>query len=251
MFTAMAVTGKQHDLNEEWKQAIEEVSAHALAKYQKLVFEDPDFLSFFHEVTPLPEVGELKIGSRPSRRKNSQRFEDLRAIPWVFAWTQTRYLFPAWFAAGSGLAEYLRNHGEVGLKRLKEMHQKWPFFRALLDNLQMALAKADLVIAYEYTELVKDRKAGERLFRLIEEEFKLTREKVLAITEEKELLDHVPVIQESIRLRNPYVDPLSFIQVSLLSKWRKAKDEQRPDESILEEVLLTINGIAAGLRNTG
>ncbi|MBA4496038.1 phosphoenolpyruvate carboxylase [Paenactinomyces guangxiensis] len=248
---AAASTGEKHDLNQEWIRAIEEISNESLKRYQSLVFDDPAFLSFFHEATPLPEVGELKIGSRPARRKNSQQFEDLRAIPWVFAWTQTRYLFPAWFAAGSGLTNYLSRYPEKGLSQLQEMYQYWPFFRSLIDNLQMALAKADLVIAREYTSLVKDRKAGDRIFKLIEEEFHLTRERVLEITKQKELLDHVPVIQESIRLRNPYVDPLSFIQVFLLREWRNQSGAE-PDASLqLEQVLLTINGIAAGLRNTG
>jgi phosphoenolpyruvate carboxylase len=137
------------------------------------------------------------------------------------------------------------------LRLLREMYQMWPFFHSLIDNLQMALAKADLVIAREYTSLAKDSAAGERLFKLIEKEFMLTREKVLAISEQEELLDRVPVIQESIRLRNPYVDPLSFIQVFLLAKRRKEENDQTLADSLLEEVLLTINGIAAGLRNTG
>lgn len=249
--TTTAVTNGHHELDPAWEKAIEEVSGYALEQYQQLVFGDADFLGFFNDVTPLPEIGELKIGSRPARRKNSQQFEDLRAIPWVFAWTQTRYLFPAWFAAGTGLGKYLERNGEKGLRLLREMYQMWPFFHSLIDNLQMALAKADLVIAREYTSLAKDSAAGERLFKLIEKEFMLTREKVLAISEQEELLDRVPVIQESIRLRNPYVDPLSFIQVFLLVKRRKEENDQTLADSLLEEVLLTINGIAAGLRNTG
>ncbi|MGA9174315.1 MAG: phosphoenolpyruvate carboxylase, partial [Thermoactinomyces sp.] len=249
--TTTAVTKGQDELHPAWEKAIEEVSGYALDQYQKLVFDDSDFLGFFNDVTPLPEIGELKIGSRPARRKNSQQFEDLRAIPWVFAWTQTRYLFPAWFAAGTGLGKYIEKYREQGLLRLREMYQKWPFFHSLIDNLQMALAKADLVIAREYTSLAKDSAAGERLFKLIEKEFMLTREKVLAISEQEDLLDRVPVIQESIRLRNPYVDPLSFIQVFLLAKRRKEENDQTLADSLLEEVLLTINGIAVGLRNTG
>lgn len=140
---------------------------------------------------------------------------------------------------------------EERLALLKEMYQNWPFFRSLIDNLQMALAKADLVIAREYTSLVKDKTAGERIFKIIEEEFCLTRSQVLLITGQQELLDHVPVIQESIRLRNPYVDPLSFIQVYLLSERRKQSQSEASEDRVLEDVLLTINGIAAGMRNTG
>lgn len=242
-----ALKNETQTLKEEWVSAIEEISRHSLQKYQQLVFEDPYFLAFFQSSTPLPEIGELKIGSRPARRKNSQRFEDLRAIPWVFAWTQSRYLFPAWYAAGTGIQAYLEKEQE-GLEQLRQMYQKWSFFRALIDNLQMALAKADLVIAKEYLELVEEPSEAERIFQQIQDEMQLTKKHVLQITRQQELLDHIPVIQESIRLRNPYVDPMSFIQVILLKEYRKDPGHQ---DELLEQVLLTINGIAAGLRNTG
>lgn len=234
-------------LKKEWLEAITQVSDVALHKYQKLVFEDEKFLSFFQSATPLPEIGELKIGSRPSHRRKTQKFEDLRAIPWVFAWTQARYLFPAWYAAGTGIDEYVRKNPQ-GLKCLREMYHQWPFFHSLINNLQMALAKADLVIAHEYKGLVNDRSAGAHIFQLIAEEFELTIKHVLSITEQDSLLDHIPVIQESIRLRNPYVDPMSLIQVILL---KKRRNNQQDQGDLLEDVLLTINGIAAGLRNTG
>lgn len=247
---ATALTGEGNEPEAVWVETMDEISDYALEKYQQLVFGDPAFLSFFHEATPLPEIGELKIGSRPTRRKNSRAFEDLRAIPWVFAWTQSRYLFPAWYAAGTGFARYIEKDPD-GLKRLKEMYRKWPFFHSLMDNLHMALAKADFVIAREYASLAGDPKDGERIFRIIEEEYRKTRELVLKITGHKEILDYVPVIQESIRLRNPYVDPLSFIQVDLLGKLRSKTGPEESKEEVLEQVLLTINGIAAGLRNTG
>jgi len=247
---ATAITGDGNEPEAAWVQAMDEISGHALEAYQGLVFGDPAFLSFFHEATPLPEIGELKIGSRPTRRKNSRAFEDLRAIPWVFAWTQSRYLFPAWYAAGTGFSRYLEKHPD-GLERLQEMFDQWPFFRSLMDNLHMALAKADFVIAREYASLAGDPEEGERIFRTIEEEYRRSRELVLQITRQEEILDHVPVIQESIRLRNPYVDPLSFIQVDLLGKLRSADGSEKSKEEVLEQVLLTINGIAAGLRNTG
>ncbi|MEW9034058.1 MAG: phosphoenolpyruvate carboxylase, partial [Planifilum fimeticola] len=248
---ATAVTGEGNEPEQPWVEAMDEISKYALEEYQRLVFEDPAFLSFFHEATPLPEIGELKIGSRPTRRKNSRAFEDLRAIPWVFAWTQSRYLFPAWYAAGTGFARYVERNPE-GMHLLREMFRKWPFFRSLMNNLHMALAKADFVIAREYASLAGDPKDGERIFRIIEEEYRKTRKMSLEITGQKEILDHVPVIQESIRLRNPYVDPLSFIQVDLLGILRsKAGGSGESKEEVLEQVLLTINGIAAGLRNTG
>ncbi|MDR6227603.1 phosphoenolpyruvate carboxylase [Desmospora profundinema] len=243
---AGAFFGEAAEPEPRWLEWMESISTTARERYQQLVFQDERFIPFFHQATPLPEIGELNIGSRPSRRKNSQAFESLRAIPWVFSWTQSRYLFPAWFAAGTGLSRLLREKG--GLEALQEMYQSWSFFRTLVDNLQMALAKADLVIAREYSTLAGEE--GEALFRLIEEEYRQTRETVLAITKQSEILDYIPVIQESVRLRNPYVDPLSFIQVYLLGERRKDEDPQsRQDE--LEQVLLTINGIAAGLRNTG
>ncbi|KQO16582.1 phosphoenolpyruvate carboxylase [Paenibacillus sp. Leaf72] len=234
----------------EWEEIARSISETALEKYQDLIFRDPDFLTYFKESTPLPEVGELNIGSRPSKRKNSDRFEDLRAIPWVFAWTQSRYLLPAWYAAGTALQQYV-DGSEERLQTLKTMYEQFPFFRSLIDNLQMALAKADLIIAKEYAGMISDEAIRNRIFQQIESEYALTSQMILSITGQTEILDNVPVIQESIRLRNPYVDPLSYMQVQLLTELRglRAKDEDDPE--LLREVLLTINGIAAGLRNTG
>jgi phosphoenolpyruvate carboxylase len=234
----------------EWDEIARSISETALEKYQDLIFRDPDFLTFFKESTPLPEVGELNIGSRPSKRKNSDRFEDLRAIPWVFAWTQSRYLLPAWYAAGTALKQYVGDD-EAKMETLRTMYEKFPFFRSLIDNLQMALAKADLLIAKEYADMIKDKTIRDRIFEQIEQEYKLTSELILSITGQAEILDNVPVIQESIRLRNPYVDPLSYMQVQLLTELRALRDNDEDDPELLREVLLTINGIAAGLRNTG
>lgn len=234
----------------EWDAIARSISETALNKYQDLIFRDPDFLTFFKESTPLPEVGELNIGSRPSKRKNSDRFEDLRAIPWVFAWTQSRYLLPAWYAAGTALQSYAGGDKEK-LATLKTMYEQFPFFRSLIDNLQMALAKADLLIAKEYSGMIKDESIRDRIFSQIEAEYNLTSSLILQITGQDEILDNVPVIQESIRLRNPYVDPLSYMQVQLLSELRDLRANEEDDPELLREVLLTINGIAAGLRNTG
>jgi phosphoenolpyruvate carboxylase len=245
-----SMTVERHANEDYWEEAMLDISNHALTSYQDLIFRDTDFLTFFSQSTPLPEIGELKIGSRPSRRKNSNRFEDLRAIPWVFAWTQSRYLLPAWFASGAGLQAYY-NEDPSMLKELQEMYQAWPFFKATIDNLQMALAKADLTIAKEYASLVNDMEIQQRIFNWISKEYRTTCDLVLKITQQQEVLDHIPVIQESIRLRNPYVDPLSFLQVQLLSEWRDRDDTEKDDPDLLRQVLLTINGIAAGLRNTG
>jgi len=234
----------------EWEDIVRNMSERSLTKYQDLIFRDADFLTFFKESTPLPEVGELNIGSRPSKRKNSDRFEDLRAIPWVFAWTQSRYLMPAWYAAGTGIQSFYQDK-EENLDTLRQMYEHFPFFRSLIDGLQMALAKADLIIAKEYAGMISDDVIRDRIFSSIEEEFHLTSSLILKITGQQEILDNSRVIQESIRLRNPYVDPLSYLQVQLLTELRTLRDQGEDDPELLREVLLTINGIAAGLRNTG
>lgn len=241
---------EKESIDKEWEEIAENISAVSQKKYQDLIFHDPDFLSFFKESTPLPEVGELNIGSRPSKRKNSDRFEDLRAIPWVFAWTQSRYLLPAWYAAGTGLQSFYQGN-EDNLKVLQKMYESYPFFTSLINTLQMALAKADLIIAKEYSLMTKDDTARERIFGMIQDEFNLTQELVLKITGQQDILDNQPVLQESIRLRNPYVDPLSYLQVQLLNELRELREQEQDDPDLLREVLLTINGIAAGLRNTG
>lgn len=234
----------------KWNEILPVISETAQTKYQDLIFRDPGFMTFFKESTPLSEVGELNIGSRPSKRKNSERFEDLRAIPWVFSWTQSRYLLPAWYAAGTAFNAYVAGD-PAKLETLRTMYREYSFFTTLIDNLQMALAKADLLIARKYAEMIKDEEIRTRIFTLIEEEFELTKNMILAITGQEDILDNVPVIQESIRLRNPYVDPLSYLQVQLLTELRAIRAKDGDDATLLREVLLTINGIAAGLRNTG
>ncbi|MGM7723266.1 phosphoenolpyruvate carboxylase [Metabacillus sp. Hm71] len=238
---------QQHLRETVWEKAMEEISAVSLKKYQSLVFEDPDFLTYFTEATPLNELAELNIGSRPMKRKNRNRFEDLRAIPWVFAWTQSRQLLPGWYAAGSGL-ESFASKDEENLKLLQRMYEEWPFFRSTIDNLQMALMKADITTAKEYTDLVKDKQIADRIFGNIVEEYEVTKAILLKITGDEELLDHTPNIKESVHRRNPYVDPLNFLQVELIKELR---EQEEPNEELLTEVLLTISGIAAGLRNTG
>ncbi|GIQ69505.1 phosphoenolpyruvate carboxylase [Xylanibacillus composti] len=248
---ALLARNPQSNVNlHKWETIMKSISEKAQTKYQDLIFRDPDFVTFFKESTPLQEIGELNIGSRPSKRKNSDRFEDLRAIPWVFSWTQSRYLLPAWYAAGTGLRSYVQD-SEERLQELREMYEQWGFFRSTIDNLQMALSKADLLIAKEYAKMVQSDEVRNRIFGWIEEEYALTSSLILQITGQEEILDNVPVIQESIRLRNPYVDPLSYMQVDLLTELRGLREKDEEDSDLLREVLLTINGIAAGLRNTG
>ncbi|WP_102346233.1 phosphoenolpyruvate carboxylase [Bacillus sp. Marseille-P3661] len=238
---------ENHFREAAWEQAMEDVSIHALRKYQSFVFEDPDFLTYFNQATPLGELAELNIGSRPMKRKNSNQFENLRAIPWVFAWTQCRQMIPAWYAAGSGLKAFV-SKSEENLNLLQSMYNEWPFFQSTINNLQMALMKADLQTAKEYIKLVEDQQMGERIFKNITDEYNTTKELLLAISDNQELLDHTPNIKESVHLRNPYVDPLNFLQVELIKELRES-DENKDD--LLTEVLLTISGVAAGLRNTG
>ncbi|RDW21344.1 phosphoenolpyruvate carboxylase [Oceanobacillus arenosus] len=231
----------------EWELAMEAMSEKALKKYQSLVFDDPDFLTYFHQATPLTELDALNIGSRPMSRKNSQRFEDLRAIPWVFAWTQSRHMIPAWYAAGSGLQSFIAEE-DGNLEILQTMYKEWPFFQVTINNLQKALLTGDMTSAKEYLELVEDTKVAKRIFGDIVDEYERTKEAVLQISGNEALLSHSPNIQESVQLRNPYVDPLNFLQVDLI---RKLRETENPPEDLVTDVLLTINGVAAGLVNVG
>ncbi|QSO50981.1 phosphoenolpyruvate carboxylase [Alicyclobacillus curvatus] len=242
-----------------WSNIMEQMSEASYQCYNGFIYGTEDFLTYFQQATPIGEIGALNIGSRPAKRKNSPRIEDLRAIPWVFSWTQTRHLLPAWFGFGTAVESYMVKDTESGsdkerqqrMHTLREMNKKWPFFRALVDNLQMALAKTDLTIASAYLNLVRDRDLAKRVFAVIEAEFERTRKWVLEITEQTELLDNSPVIKESIRLRNPYVDPLSYFQVALLKELRDLRPDDDSHAETLQAVLWTIKGIASGLRNTG
>ncbi|AIF44965.1 phosphoenolpyruvate carboxylase [Virgibacillus sp. SK37] len=251
LFEACAKVSSSSDQVElrqkEWEDAMEAISEKSLRKYQSLVFGDPDFLTYFNQATPLTELGALNIGSRPMSRKNSQRFEDLRAIPWVFAWTQSRHMLPAWYAAGTGLQSFIEENGS-NLEILQTMYKEWSFFHSTINNLQMALMKADMKTAKEYLELVEDPVLANRIYEDIAEEYERTKKALLQISGNEELLSHTSNIKESVHLRNPYVDPLNFLQVDLIQKLRETSN---PSEELVTEVLLTINGVAAGLVNTG
>ncbi len=232
-----------------WVEVMEGLSSTSREVYRSLVYEDEGFLRFFAEASPIGELALLNMGSRPARRAQNPSVESLRAIPWVFAWTQNRFLLPSWYGAGSAFDAYAAT--DEGLGVLREMYEGWPFFRTLADFMQMTLAKSDLRIAETYTALVSEPKDRERLWRRISEEHASCVEAVLRITGNRELLDESPVLQRSIRLRNPYVDPLSYIQVSLLRRLR-ALPEGSPDrEAVLNTLLLTISGVSSGMLNTG
>jgi len=235
--------------NPVWTEAMEELSATARETYRSLVYEDADFLPFFSEASPIGELGSLNMGSRPARREQNPEVESLRAIPWVFAWTQNRFLLPSWYGSGAALGSFAKD--EEKLETLREMYRGWPFFRTLVDFMQMTLAKSDLRIAYSYTSLVSDEGVRDRMWARISEEHAACVDALLLVTESENLLDDTPVLQRSIRLRNPYVDPLSYVQVSLLHRLRGLPDDSPDREAVLKTLLLTVSGISSGLLNTG
>jgi len=239
-------------LPKHWVAAMEEMSAASLAAYRACVHDDPDFLTFWRQATPIDEISELNYGSRPTyRRKGSVSVADLRAIPWVFSWMQSRFNFPGWYGLGSGLDAILRR-GPEGEQLLREMYQGWPFFQTTIANAQLTMCKADMSIARLYASLVEDEGIREQVLARIVEEFRLTEKAVLAITGQGELLENEPVLARSIKLRNPYVDPLNYLQVEMIRRRRGGGRLKKADLEGIRAVLeLTVNGIAGGLKNTG
>jgi len=229
---------------ELYEQVVEEMAQTSEAVYRRLVHEDPDFVEFFLNVTPVEEVSRLRLGSRPARRQAAGGIDDLRAIPWVFAWTQSRIVLPAWLGLGTALREARERHG---LETLQAMTGEWPFFAAVISNAEMGCSKADPGIAGRYIALWDNVPARDRIRGLLDAEFKLTRTELVTIRGGSRLLDSEPVLQSSIDRRNPYVDPLSFIQIELLRRRRRGDH----DDQLTRLSLLVINGIASGLRNTG
>lgn len=231
----------------EFLDAMQTLSDAAFAAYRGLVYETDGFERYFWESTVISEIAELNIGSRPASRKKGTRIEDLRAIPWVFSWSQCRLMLPGWFGFGSAVRSFLASHPQDGLERLRTMHREWSFFATLLSNMDMVLAKSDLAIASRYAGLVKDETLREAIFGRICDEWHATADALLAITGQDELLDGNPLLKRSIRNRFPYLDPLNHVQVELLRRHR----EQHDDERIRLGIHISINGIAAGLRNSG
>ena len=225
---------------------MERLSVLAFAAYRDLVYETPGFTRYFRESTPISEIAHLNIGSRPASRKASERIEDLRAIPWVFSWAQCRLMLPGWYGFGSAVKQWLAETPE-GLAMLQQMHVAWPFFRAQLSNMDMILAKSDLAIAARYAELVSDADFRQRIFARIRAEWLDTREVLLAITGQSEFLAENPLLARSMRNRFPYMDPLNHLQIELLRRHRAGET----DERVRRGIHLSINGVAAGLRNSG
>jgi phosphoenolpyruvate carboxylase len=242
---ASAPSEKQNQLPAKWREAMDEMSAVAQQAYRQLVYETPGFIDFWQTATPLDEIKRLQIGSRPASRASTSAVNKIRAIPWVFSWMQSRFNLPGWYGLGTGLESF------ADRALLREMYAGLPFFKSLLDNTEMSLIKADMEIAALYVDLVPDRALANEMFKRIKAEYELTRMTVLSISGHTTLMEMEPVTQNAVQVRNPYVDPLNYIQVEVLRRLRSLHDDD-PDAEILREAMaLTINGIAAGLKNTG
>ncbi|HNP72880.1 MAG TPA: phosphoenolpyruvate carboxylase [Kouleothrix sp.] len=261
----------QHDAPAEWEQALEQLATIARQHYRALVYGRPDFVPYFRTATPIAEISRLNIGSRPASRRNSDRIEDLRAIPWVFSWMQSRHTLPGWFGLGYALEQFISSSdaepsAQAGQARsahssgssspaerlalLQDMYANWMFFRTMIDSAQMILGKADLPIAERYAELTPDQAAARAIFDEVRAEHTRASQMICQVARIDQLLERSPILQTSIARRNPYIDPMSYIQVELLKRLRA--DPSGPDHSALEDaILLSISGIAAGLKNTG
>ncbi|MGA7160460.1 MAG: phosphoenolpyruvate carboxylase [Bacteroidota bacterium] len=238
-----------------WFDAMDEIAEQSYTSYRRTVYGQKEFVRYFAQATPIEEITKMQIGSRPARRIETERIEDLRAIPWTFGWMQSRHVLPGWLGAGEGFKKFLYPESSVldtkRLKLLKNMYRRWQTFRSLIDNMQMILAKGDFAISKEYASLVEPKELGEEIYENLKLLFDQTCDMILLITDQKEILENNEMLQRSIQLRNPYVDPLSYIQVELLRRLH-AKNLSELDRSGLEQaIFLSINGIAAGLRNTG
>ncbi len=249
--SATLATGRSrpHHESERFERLLAEMAEDSSALYRSIVHDDPEFVAFFEAVTPVHEISRLRLGSRPAKRTEAGGIEDLRAIPWVFSWTQARIVLPAWLGLGTALRHARERHG---LELLQRMAAEWPFFTSVLSNAEMGCAKADLVIARRYVELWDDAGPRDRIWVALEAELQGTIEELVLIGGGERLLDGEPVLQASIDRRNPFVDPLSFVQVELLRRLRRGRAGAGDAPEQLGRVsLLTINGIASGLRNTG
>jgi phosphoenolpyruvate carboxylase len=226
-----------------WREAAELIAARSRSHYRETVYSDPQLVAYFRLATPIDIIERLRIGSRPPARRGGHGIENLRAIPWVFAWNQSRLIFTGWYGLSMGLDAALEKYG---IDRLREMDANWPFFRNLLADAEMVLAKADMRIAARYAELAGD--LGAQMFPLLEQQFQRTCDLICDIKGCTELLENDPDLQHTLRLRAPYVDPMSLIQVDLLARWRATDREDQELELALTE---TVRGITRGIQNAG
>ena len=261
-----SLLGSGFDRVEPWNQIMEELSARSRTVYRALIYEQQDFVDFFHSVTPIDVISQLQIGSRPSKRpgkggeSKKKDMSSLRAIPWVFSWTQSRFLLPAWYGVGSALQGFLEQEPEKNLDLLQYFYVKWPFFRVVISKVEMTLAKVDLQIAEHYVKELsqpEDLARFQKLFAQISAEYNLTKDLILKINGQQKLLDGNLELQRSVQLRNGTIVPLGFLQVALIKRLRQHNDKSRAfhyrfsKDELLRGAMLTINGIAAGMRNTG
>lgn len=253
----------------DWMAAMEVMSAVARQRYRGLIYDHPGFITYFRNATPIAEIGRLRIGSRPASRRNSNRIEDLRAIPWVFSWMQSRHMLPGWYGLGAALEHFVyqgngqadgAGSGAAGtapsgpqaerLRMLRTMFRQWPFFQVLIDNAQMMLAKADMQIARHYAGLVPDEPLAKEIYGHIAEEYARTCRMICSVAEIGAVLDNLPTLQQSIARRNVYMNPLNYLQVELLRRFR-ANPVGQESTDIEAAILVSINSLAAGLKNTG
>jgi phosphoenolpyruvate carboxylase len=241
----------QHTPRPEWRAALDDLAAISYRTYRRLVYETPALLTYWQQATPINEVNQLRIGSRPAKRRQSaDPFAGLRAIPWGFSWMQSRHVLPGWYGVGEALEQYATTPERLAL--LREMYRDWPFFRLVLDNAQVSLGKADMGIAHMYSRLVEDEKIRDDINDILFGSYRRTIHWVLQVTGQLALLDNDRTLQRGIARRNPYVDPLNFVQISLLRQHRALADHDSEEaRQLLSTIFLTINGVAAGLKNTG
>ncbi|MEE9325910.1 MAG: phosphoenolpyruvate carboxylase [Cocleimonas sp.] len=245
---SQSLVKKHGKYDDSYHKAMTNIAVAGETSYRDLTDFTEGFQDYFYENTPVTEIGQLNIGSRPSHRKVDRSKASIRAIPWVFGWAQARHTLPAWYGIGSALEQFRKVHGE---EVLREMYQKWPFFRALLSNVQMALFKAQMDIAKEYSKLWTDKERSKSIYAKIAEEYHKTVQEVLGIAEIDRLMAETPLLQYSLSRREPYLDPLNHIQITILGRHREHIASSNEESPWLDELLLTINAIAAGMRNTG
>jgi phosphoenolpyruvate carboxylase len=231
----------------DYENVLRDMAQDSFVSYRSLVFDDPGFVEFFRQSTPIAEIADLNVGSRPASRSKSDRIEDLRAIPWVFSWSLARMMLPGWYGFGSAVESWVKSHGHEAVVKLQHMYRDWAFFNVMLSNMDMVLAKSDLGIARRYSELVQDENLRNRIFGRIEKEWALSVKWLLKISNQSCLLEKNPSLSRSLQSRSPYIDTLNHLQIELMERYRSGTQDEKLKRSILQ----TINGISAGLRNSG
>ena len=244
---------KGRSFEQRWLENMEDISRQNYSRFHNFVYKTPEFRKYFRDATPIQELALLSFASRPVSRSGTIEIEDVRAIPWVFSWTQNRHLIPGWYPAGQVFDYFIRKRGKNGLRELKEMYEKWFFFKTIIDNLQMILIKTDLMIAELYSHLESDEVIRKKIFEEFNSAYQLTVKRILEISGQNELLQNNPLLRHSIQVRNPYIDPMNYIQVRLLREKREGDSRRTPEENeaISTGLKLSIVGIAAGMKNTG